>query len=205
MVCSKNIVTTTNELFCCQGIERSLILRFALIRIFVTLLARKRKIRRGIYRGIFNVRNFQSSPPLRFHFFPGLKTSFYESGIDGRWTSSAASCRVYSLVTRIFPFLVHHLVYSAQNRFCHALSLIPIFASGPFHFSRFLLCHTRISSNSIVQSGIWRFSILPFHRSLRDIIVDIFIRRQSLFPLFPSLRITERYRKFYETETFETL
>lgn len=39
MVCSKNIVTTTNELFCCQGIERSLILRFALIRIFVILLA----------------------------------------------------------------------------------------------------------------------------------------------------------------------
>lgn len=100
--------------------------------------------------------------------------------------------RTMNILPRLFSRYYHLLVscttsiYSAQRRFCSALSLIPIFASGPFHFSRFLLCHTRISSNSI-RSGIWRFSILRFRRSLRDIIVDIFIRRQSLFSLFLSL------------------
>lgn len=74
----------------------------------------------GEYRG--------ARSPRTFSLFPRFKNQFLRE--CNRW---GTSCHVYSLVTLASSRLFRRFVVPS----------IPIFASGPFHFSRFLLCRIR--------------------------------------------------------------
>lgn len=99
---------------------------------------------------------------VTFSLFPGLKTSFYESW--NRWTTNIV---IYSLVTFASSFVSS--LFAISRLFCAVLfnSYFRVWTVSLLSLP--VMPYTRISSNSIVQSGIWRFSILRFHRSLHAI------------------------------------
>lgn len=112
---------------------------------------------------------------VHFHFSLGLKTSFYESAIDGEHPA-----------TFILSLLSHLLVYSADSSFLQ------------FLFSR-LDRFTSLASCCAVYADIVQFDpknleiLHPSHLCITlSIIADIFIRRHALFPPNNS----ESYRKF---------
>ena len=95
---------------------------------------------------------------VTFSLFLGLKTSFYES-----WNRRTSSF-ILSLLSHLLSFL---LFISRLFRAALFNSYFRVWTVSLLSLP--VMPYTRISSNSIVQSGIWRFSILRFHRSLHAI------------------------------------
>lgn len=174
MVCSKNIVTTTNELFCCQGIERSLILRFALIRIFVTLLAWKRNIRRGISRN-FQRSKFPIIATVTFSLFPRFKNQFLREW--NRWTMNIV-CRI---LPRLFSRYSHLPVSCSPSRLFRAEPILPraLFNS-----------YFRVWTVSLLSLPVMPYAdIVQFHRPIRNL--------EILHSSFPPLSTRYNCRHLY--------